>query len=107
MANLIGKWDLEKSENFEEFLNTLDLPDAIKTLVASIKPTLVVTQSGDDWSILNIMPGAMNHEVKFKDGIEFEEGDCLLFRYNQLHIYIEAWVGNPKLAEHGKFQGMY
>lgn len=77
MANLIGKWDLEKSENFEEFLGTLDLPDAIKNLVASIKPTLVVSQDGDNWSILSIMPGAMDHEIKFKDGVEFEEGNLI------------------------------
>ena len=77
MANLSGNWDLEKSDNYEAFLGTLGLPDAAKNAAASVKPTVVVSKDGENWSILNVVPGGKSHDMKFKDGVEFEEGNLI------------------------------
>jgi hypothetical protein len=73
MSALVGKWDFESSENFEEYMKEIGVGFATRKLGASVKPTLIISQSGQDWS-LKLESTLKNSETKFTDGVEFEEG---------------------------------
>nr|ABL09306.1 allergen Aca s 13 [Acarus siro] len=67
-----GKYKLEKSENFDVFLDKLGVGFMVKTAAKTLKPTLEVETQGDTY-IFRSLSTFKNTEIKFKLGEEFEE----------------------------------
>jgi len=72
MAGIEGKYKLEKSENFDNFLDKLGVGFMVKTAAKTLKPTLEV-EVKDDTYIFRSLSTFKNTEIKFKLGQEFEE----------------------------------
>ncbi|XP_077988435.1 fatty acid-binding protein, heart-like [Glandiceps talaboti] len=56
MANLVGTWKLEKSENLGAFLDAMDAPAPAKAKALSIEPTMVISQAGSGFHVKVIGP---------------------------------------------------
>nr|Q9U5P1.1 RecName: Full=Fatty acid-binding protein; AltName: Allergen=Lep d 13 [Lepidoglyphus destructor]CAB62213.1 allergen [Lepidoglyphus destructor] len=72
MANIAGQYKLDKSENFDQFLDKLGVGFLVKTAAKTVKPTLEVAVDGDTY-IFRSLSTFKNTEIKFKLGEEFEE----------------------------------
>ncbi|KAF7493619.1 Fatty acid-binding protein [Sarcoptes scabiei] len=70
--SLEGKYKLEKSENFDLFLDKLGVGFMVKTAAKTLKPTFEVAIDGD-YYIFRSLSTFKNTEIKFKCGEEFEE----------------------------------
>jgi len=68
---LIGKWELEGSENFDAFLKELGLNAAVRALASKVKPKAIINIEGDAWTI-KIETMIRTETVKFKMGEKFE-----------------------------------
>lgn len=73
MSNLIGTWDLESSDNFDDFLKSLGVGLILRKTMGSLKPTMHLSKNGDEWQFKFETP-AKSREIKFKDGVQFEDG---------------------------------
>lgn len=51
MVQFEGKYQHEKSQNFEEFLKAIGVPLVPRKVVANSNPVVEVTKDGDTWSI--------------------------------------------------------
>nr|8WKH_A Chain A, Fatty acid-binding protein [Blomia tropicalis] len=67
-----GKYKLEKSDNFDKFLDELGVGFMVKTAAKTLKPTLEVDVQGDTY-VFRSLSTFKNTEIKFKLGEEFEE----------------------------------
>lgn len=72
MACIEGKYKLEKSEKFDEFLDKLGVGFMVKTAAKTLKPTFEVAIENDQY-IFRSLSTFKNTEAKFKLGEEFEE----------------------------------
>ena len=87
-----GKYKLEKSENFDAFLDKLGVGFMVKTAAKTLKPTLEVEVSGDNYTLRSLVSFLYfcdiyfindiviisqstfkNTEIKFKLGEKFTE----------------------------------
>ncbi len=99
--SLVGTWNLEKSENFEEYMKALGKwkcqlrrrnnpnPEhwfafafvgvgfATRKIGATVKPTVIISKDGEQWSI-KVQSTFKSSEISFKDGVEFDEGNVTL-----------------------------
>ncbi|KAJ7991483.1 hypothetical protein DPEC_G00284340 [Dallia pectoralis] len=46
-----GKWKIHSQENHEEFLKALDVPEMLLKMVKGVKPTTIIEQTGDNFTI--------------------------------------------------------
>ena len=76
MSNLIGTWDLESSDNFDDFLKALGVGLVLRKTLGALKPTMHFSKEGDEW-VFKIETAAKSREVRFKDGVQFEDGKAL------------------------------
>ncbi|XP_051265400.1 uncharacterized protein LOC127368523 [Dicentrarchus labrax] len=67
-----GKWILETSEKFEDYLKVLNIDFATRKIAISLSQTKVVAQDGDkfDFKTLSTL---RNYELAFTVGVEFDE----------------------------------
>lgn len=72
MSQVVGKYKLEKSEKFDEFLDKLGVGFMVKTAAKTLKPTFEVSMDGDTY-VFRTLSTFKNTEIKFKLGEEFEE----------------------------------
>lgn len=72
MASIEGKYKLEKSEKFDEFLDKLGVGFMVKTAAKTLKPTFEVAKENDQY-VFRSLSTFKNTEIKFKLGEEFEE----------------------------------
>jgi len=72
MAPIAGKYNLETSENFEEFMKQLGVGIMLRKLGASAKPSLEISEENGVWTIKTIST-MKTTEVKFKLGEEITE----------------------------------
>lgn len=72
MEAFAGKWKLEKSENFEDYMGAIGVGYLMKKMGASATPTQVIDVSGNDVTIKTITTFRTS-ELKFTIGQEFEE----------------------------------
>lgn len=72
MAQIEGRYKLEKSEHFDEFLDKLGVGFMVKTAAKTLKPTFEVAVDNDHY-IFRSLSAFKNTEIKFKPGEEFEE----------------------------------
>jgi len=71
-GNLVGKYTLDTSENFDEFLKTLGVGFVMRKMATASKPTVEINNEGDDYSIKTTTTFKTS-EIKFKIDEEFEE----------------------------------
>lgn len=87
-SSLIGTWDLEASENFDDFLKSLGVGILTRKAANMVKPTMVVEKLDDASWRVTIKTNAKTSETTFKDGIEFEEGIQKCFYSLTKYLYI-------------------
>ena len=68
----VGKFQLRKSENFENFLKQLKLGYIARKGACLASPTVTIEQDGDVW-VLRMNSTFANSEIKFKLDEEFDE----------------------------------
>jgi len=69
---LAGKYVLESSENFDEFLKALGVGFLMRNMAKVQTPTVEITEADGDYSIKTVTTFKTT-ELKFKLGEEFEE----------------------------------
>uniref|UniRef100_A0A3Q4I0P4 Cellular retinoic acid-binding protein 1 n=2 Tax=Neolamprologus brichardi TaxID=32507 RepID=A0A3Q4I0P4_NEOBR len=71
-ADFSGKWILESSEKFEDYLKVLNIDFATRKIAISLSQTKVVFQDGDKFD-LKTLSTFRNYELAFTVGVEFDE----------------------------------
>jgi len=69
---LVGKYTLESSEKFDEFLKEMGVGFVTRKMAVSLSPTIEIKQEGEEYSI-KTSTTFKTTELKFKLGEEFEE----------------------------------
>jgi len=69
---LAGKYTLESSEKFEEFLKEMGVGIVTRKMAITLSPTIEIKTEGDEYSIKTITT-FKNTELKFKLDEEFDE----------------------------------
>ncbi|CAG4932592.1 unnamed protein product [Colias eurytheme] len=72
MAYFGKMFKLERTENFEDFVNSLKLPPAETQAYINSRSTQKLDQNGDEYVITTVYEGK-SFEMKFKSGVEFDE----------------------------------
>ncbi|XP_038216448.1 fatty acid-binding protein 1-like [Zerene cesonia] len=65
-------YTLERNENFEEFIKSLNLPQEQSEGFINSKPSQKIEKDGD-YYIITTNSRRGTTEIKFKDGVEFDE----------------------------------
>jgi len=68
----LGKFQLTKSENFDEYMKKIGVGFALRQIGKSATPVITMTQNGDEYNITSATT-FKTVELKFKLGVEFEE----------------------------------
>ncbi|CAG2106884.1 unnamed protein product [Medioppia subpectinata] len=72
MSEFTGKYKLESSDNFDNFLKELGVNFVMRKMANSSSPTLEITREGNDFTFKSV--SAIKTSVtKFTLGVEFEE----------------------------------
>lgn len=79
MSKLVGTWDLESSENWDEYMKELGVGFVTRKAAATIKPTLTITNDGTKWT-LKLTSTLKNSETSFEENVEFDES--MNFNFN-------------------------
>jgi len=72
MAGFEGKWKLETSENFDEYMKEIGVSFMIRKIAVTAKPTLILSQSDGKWTVKSEST-IKNSEFTFSFNEEFEE----------------------------------
>ncbi|KAH7641228.1 fatty acid-binding protein [Dermatophagoides farinae] len=72
MVQIEGKYKLEKSEKFDEFLSELGVNFVKRNLAKRVTPVVTITKDGD-YYVFKTETTVKNTEIKFKLNEEFEE----------------------------------
>ncbi|KAH9420626.1 fatty acid-binding protein-like [Dermatophagoides pteronyssinus] len=72
MVQFEGKYQLESSENFDEFLKELGVGFILRNLAKTTKPTIEVVKDGDYW-VIKTHTSLKTTEIRFKIDEEFDE----------------------------------
>ncbi|XP_026489112.1 fatty acid-binding protein 2-like [Vanessa tameamea] len=68
----VGKtYKFQKDENFREFLSYVGVPADKAEFLLTSKPSQKLDKDGDDYTLTTI--DASSKEIKFKEGVEFDE----------------------------------
>ncbi|KAJ8273022.1 hypothetical protein GJAV_G00096510 [Gymnothorax javanicus] len=68
----VGRWELKKSEKFDEYMAELGVNMILRTMGNKTKPTLIICQDGDEVQI-KTESHFKTTNLKFKLGEEFDE----------------------------------
>ncbi|KAJ8270197.1 hypothetical protein GJAV_G00111470 [Gymnothorax javanicus] len=71
-ADYNGTWEMESSENLEDYMKALNIDFATRKIAILVTPTKVFVQNGDVFEIKTLST-FRKYEVKFTVGQEFEE----------------------------------
>jgi hypothetical protein len=71
-AGFEGKWKLDSSENFDEFMKVLGVGYLTRKAGGASKPTVVISKDGDKWTMVT-ESSVKTTKISFKFGEEFEE----------------------------------
>ncbi|KAL4624750.1 retinol-binding protein 1 [Arapaima gigas] len=71
-ADFSGYWSMISNENFEEYMQALDVNIAIRKIANLLKPDKDITQNGDHF-IIKTLTTFKNYNMDFEVGKEFEE----------------------------------
>lgn len=72
MSKFVGSWDVESTDNFEEYMKALGVGMVMRKMGNSVKPTVIISVDGDTWS-LKAESTFKSTEIKFELGKEFAE----------------------------------
>jgi len=72
MSEFTGKYKLEKSDNFDNFLKELGVNFMLRKLANSTSPTLEITRNGDEF-VFKTVSTVKTSTMTFTLGQEFEE----------------------------------
>lgn len=72
MAALIGKWRMDSSVNFDEYMKAVGVGLVMRKTGNAMKPDTIISQDGDAWK-LRTESTFKNTEITFKLGEEFDE----------------------------------
>lgn len=72
MAKVAGKYKMETSENFDEFMKALGVGMVMRKLGATAKPLVELTESNGEWN-MKTSTTMKTTELKFKLGQEVDE----------------------------------
>jgi len=70
--NFVGRWNLESSEHFDEYMKAVGVGAIMAKLGSTAKPTLIITLDGDNWTLTSETT-FKTAKVEFKLGVEFDE----------------------------------
>ncbi|CAL1534856.1 unnamed protein product [Lymnaea stagnalis] len=68
----VGKWDLENSENFDEYMKELGVGFATRLIGNKAKPRQEISIDNGEWTI-KTSTSLSGTEIKFKPGVPFQE----------------------------------
>jgi len=68
----VGKWNMESSENFDEYMQTVGVNVVMAKLGSTAKPTVTIGIEGDTWT-LKTETTFKKSKIQFKLGEEFDE----------------------------------
>ncbi|XP_033492760.1 fatty acid-binding protein, heart [Epinephelus lanceolatus] len=68
----VGKWDLKKSEKFDDYMKKLEVPFTTRHMASLTKPTTIILVDGDTVTV-QTRSTIKNTELSFKLGEEFDE----------------------------------
>jgi len=71
-AAFVGTWNMQSSENFDEYMKAVGVNAAMAAIGSTAKPTLIISVEGDTWT-LKSETLIKNTKVQFKLGVEFDE----------------------------------
>ncbi|CAM4589620.1 unnamed protein product [Leuciscus chuanchicus] len=71
-VDFTGKWELESSENLENYLKALDIDFAFRKIAVHLTPTKIFTQDGDSF-VIKTQSAFKTFELIFTIGVEKEE----------------------------------
>ena len=74
---LLGSYQLERNENFEEFLTATGVPMIPKKMMASTSPSINISKERDKWT-LSFKVLMKSNSISFELGKEFEEENPVL-----------------------------
>lgn len=72
MSQFLGRWKLESTENFEEYMKAVGVGMVLRKVGSTMKPDLVISKEGDDWK-LRTESTFKTTEINFKLDTEFDE----------------------------------
>lgn len=68
----LGKWDMESSENFDEYMKTVGVGTIMAKLGSTAKPTVTFSKEGDTWT-MKTETTFKKTKIEFKLNEEFDE----------------------------------
>ncbi|KAI0215627.1 Sodium/calcium exchanger regulatory protein 1 [Lamellibrachia satsuma] len=71
-SKFVGKWKLESTENFDEYMKAVGVGMVLRKLASVAKPSTEITVDGDNWN-LKTLSTVKNTEISFKLGEPFDE----------------------------------
>jgi fatty acid-binding protein 3 len=80
MSKLVGTWDFEASENWDEFMKELGVGLIMRKAASAIKPTVIIENNGTQWT-LKTHSTLKNIDVTITEGVEHDESKFDFF-YN-------------------------
>ncbi|XP_038216410.1 fatty acid-binding protein 2-like [Zerene cesonia] len=70
----VGKtYIVDRTENFEEFVKSLKIPDDLANMILKSKTKQTLQKNGDDYILTTIFNDQRTVIANFKNGIEFED----------------------------------
>jgi len=72
MSQFYGKWKLESSENFDEYMKALEVGFMLRKVAGTVKPDVTISQAGNQITIKS-ESSIKTTETTFAFGEEFEE----------------------------------
>jgi len=72
MADFVGKWNMESSENFDLYMQAVGVNKIMAGLGSTAKPTVIISIEGDVWT-LKTQTTFKKSKIEFKLGEEFDE----------------------------------
>lgn len=74
MSKLVGTWEFESSENWEEFLKEMNVGMILRKTAAGLKPTVFITNNGNQWGVKTVTT-FKTMETNATEDVEFEESN--------------------------------
>ena len=84
---LLGSYQFEKNENFEEFLTANGVSIVQRKLMVSTSPNLAITREGNLWTI-SFKVLLKTNTLRFEIGKEFTENNHVIGEENTVDIFI-------------------
>lgn len=71
-ANFVGKWKLESSENFDNYMKAVGVGAVMAKIGSTTKPTVIISSNGETYT-MRTETTLKSAEISFQIGQEFDE----------------------------------